>query len=206
MPIGKALKSSPPFPPAHTVHATFTAHGVPSFSQTTEGHHSVAHYTQHQHFDLRFSARTNQLIFLRLNARTLRTFHCSICSIHTFMALGPRFDSCNHRCACNTTRTFSYTKDTHPQSQQPFILGFVSDSTSHSDHNHLLDPRHIRSNPFCRLYRASYQTAFAVKHAEAQRPRFRALPLHSTIQTYSKLVKNQNSNQFRKNKINSAIK
>ena len=30
--IGKALMLSPPFPPLHTVHATFTAHGVPSVS------------------------------------------------------------------------------------------------------------------------------------------------------------------------------
>ena len=28
--IGNRLKSSPGFPPLHTVHAAFTAHGVPS--------------------------------------------------------------------------------------------------------------------------------------------------------------------------------
>ena len=28
--IGKELILSPPFPPVHTVHAIFTAHGVPS--------------------------------------------------------------------------------------------------------------------------------------------------------------------------------
>ena len=31
MPIGKALMGSLPFPPAHTVHASFPAHGVPSW-------------------------------------------------------------------------------------------------------------------------------------------------------------------------------
>ena len=30
MAIGNPLKLSPDFPPLHTVHATFTAHGVPS--------------------------------------------------------------------------------------------------------------------------------------------------------------------------------
>ena len=31
--IGKNLMLSPTFPPLHTVHATFTAHGVPSVSR-----------------------------------------------------------------------------------------------------------------------------------------------------------------------------
>lgn len=30
--IGKALRLSPPFPLLHTVHATFIAHGIPSFA------------------------------------------------------------------------------------------------------------------------------------------------------------------------------
>lgn len=30
--IGKTLRSSPSFPPSHTVHATFIAHGVPSIN------------------------------------------------------------------------------------------------------------------------------------------------------------------------------
>ncbi|PFT76164.1 glutamine ABC transporter permease, partial [Bacillus thuringiensis] len=31
MMIGKALMQSPPFPPPHTVRASFLAYGVPSF-------------------------------------------------------------------------------------------------------------------------------------------------------------------------------
>lgn len=62
IPIGKRLMLSPAFPPVHTVHATFTAHGVPSSLRPTGAHHSAFHYRRHRRCEHRFSVFTRPLI------------------------------------------------------------------------------------------------------------------------------------------------
>ena len=45
--IGNPLKSSPDFPPLHTVHAAFTAHGVPSEMNFNSFKHNLHTSLQH---------------------------------------------------------------------------------------------------------------------------------------------------------------
>ena len=45
--IGNPLKLSPDFPPLHTVHATFTAHGAPSNSAVQGFKHNLHTSLQH---------------------------------------------------------------------------------------------------------------------------------------------------------------
>ena len=52
--IGKPLKLSPAFPPLHTVHATFTAHGVPSLNILS----NLINLTKEFHCQLISSARS----------------------------------------------------------------------------------------------------------------------------------------------------
>lgn len=87
IPIGKRLMPSPAFPPVHTVHATFTAHGVPSSLRPTGVHHSAFHYRRHRRCEHRFSVFIRPLICfaglcsLNLEERIHRIEHHFPCAV-----------------------------------------------------------------------------------------------------------------------------
>ena len=130
--IGKTLILSPSFPPAHTVHATFTAHGVPSV-QKLHGLVTIPPFPlQKLHwFDHYFSASSNLLIVLRQNRRTLRTIPFLVpMDVSFHMYLGACF-------ACLSTdvpagkNPFAHHRCSHvdnylPINKQTFLRRFVS--------------------------------------------------------------------------------
>lgn len=143
----------------------------------TRGHRSWSHYRAHHHCDHYFSARVNQLIVLRLNTRSPRTFHGPACPIHAYAALGPRFLAHGLDRALNPVRTFPYTPGTRPQPRAPFIRGFVSRFSSDILAIATLwtpgisGPKARPIGPFCRLYRTSHGRAFALRRTSELRGR-----------------------------------